>query len=146
MQVVQKAADIQEAISEGANSFLFTEYRYMGVFMVSVWGQGASSRIDVASGVITHSALCCLPSQVIMAVLIFALLGSITPEDGRTRADEVRNGLFSTVAFLLGAVTSIVSGYVGMKIATYANARTALEARKGIAPAFMCGGLRCVGI
>ena len=28
---------------------------------------------------------------------------------------------------------------LGMKIATYANARTALEARKGIAPAFMCG-------
>ena len=27
----------------------------------------------------------------------------------------------------------------GMKIATYANARTALEARKGVAPAFMCG-------
>lgn len=26
-----------------------------------------------------------------------------------------------------------------MKIATYANARTALEARKGMAPAFMCG-------
>ena len=26
-----------------------------------------------------------------------------------------------------------------MKIATYANARTALEARKGIAPAFMVG-------
>jgi inorganic pyrophosphatase len=35
VQVVQKAADIQEAISEGANSFLFTEYRYLGVFMVS---------------------------------------------------------------------------------------------------------------
>jgi hypothetical protein len=33
-QIVQKAADIQEAISEGANSFLFTEYKYMGVFMV----------------------------------------------------------------------------------------------------------------
>ncbi|WIA41962.1 hypothetical protein OEZ86_009266 [Tetradesmus obliquus] len=107
-EVVQKAADIQEAISEGANSFLFTEYRYMGVFMV------------------------------IMAVLIFALLGSITPEAGRTRADEVRNGLFSSIAFVLGAATSILSGYVGMKIATYANARTALEARKGIAPAFMC--------
>lgn len=34
VQVVQKAADIQDAISEGANSFLFTEYRYLGVFMV----------------------------------------------------------------------------------------------------------------
>jgi hypothetical protein len=83
-----------------------------------------------------------MPLQVIMAVLIFALLGSISPDDGRTRADEVRNGLFSTIAFVLGAATSILSGYVGMKIATYANARTALEARKGIAPAFMCGGLR----
>ena len=31
-----------------------------------------------------------------------------------------------------------MSGYLGMKIATFANARTAVEARKGIAPAFMC--------
>lgn len=74
-----------------------------------------------------------------MAVLIFALLGSVTPDGDRTRADEVKNGLFSMVAFVLGASTSILCGYLGMKIATYANARTAVEARKGIAPAFMCG-------
>ena len=42
---MQKAADIQEAIAEGANSFLYTEYKYMGVF------------------------------GVIMSVLIFTLLG-----------------------------------------------------------------------
>ena len=105
---MQKAADIQEAIAEGANSFLYTEYKYMGVF------------------------------GVIMSVLIFTLLGSIPPEDGRTRSDELRNGLFSMVAFILGAATSCLCGYLGMKIATYANARTALEARRGIAPAFMC--------
>ena len=34
LQIVQKAADLQEAISEGATSFLLTEYKYMGVFMV----------------------------------------------------------------------------------------------------------------
>ena len=51
------------------------------------------------------------------------------------------NGLFSTISFLLGASTSILSGYLGMKIATFANARTAAEARKGVAPAFMCGEL-----
>jgi inorganic pyrophosphatase len=46
-------------------------------------------------------------------------------------------GAFSTIAFLAGAATSMLSGYLGMTIATYANARTALEARKGVAPAFM---------
>lgn len=40
LQVVQKAADIQDAISEGANSFLWTEYKYLGVFMVSLRGAG----------------------------------------------------------------------------------------------------------
>lgn len=34
VQIMQKAADIQEAISEGAVSFLMTEYKYMAVFMV----------------------------------------------------------------------------------------------------------------
>jgi len=32
--VVTAAADIQDAISQGANSFLITEYRYLSVFMV----------------------------------------------------------------------------------------------------------------
>ncbi|MEW5298026.1 MAG: hypothetical protein WDW36_001190 [Sanguina aurantia] len=107
--VIRRAAEIQEAIREGANSFLFTEFSYMGVFIV------------------------------IMSVVIFSLLSIITPEEGsgRTQADERRNGLFSTVAFICGAITSIVCGYLGMAIATYANARTAIEARKGIAPAFI---------
>jgi hypothetical protein len=33
-QIVSKAADLMDAISEGATSFLITEYKYMGVFMV----------------------------------------------------------------------------------------------------------------
>ncbi len=36
VQIVQKAADLQDAISEGATSFLITEYKYMGVFMVRI--------------------------------------------------------------------------------------------------------------
>ncbi|CAL9186131.1 unnamed protein product [Musa hybrid cultivar] len=47
------------------------------------------------------------------------------------------NAVFRTVSFLLGAVTSVVSGFLGMKIATYANARTTLEARKGVGKAFI---------
>ena len=74
-----------------------------------------------------------------MAIAIFSLLSVVSPEGDRSKSDEMQSATFSTVAFLLGAVTSIGSGFLGMKIATYANARTALEARKGIAPAFMCG-------
>ena len=73
----------------------------------------------------------------------------LSSQDGFSRdwkaghAPALYNGVFSTVSFLLGATTSIVSGFLGMKIAVYANARTALEARKGIAPAFMCGECGC---
>ncbi|KAK1379262.1 H(+)-exporting diphosphatase [Heracleum sosnowskyi] len=43
----------------------------------------------------------------------------------------------SIVAFLLRALTSVLSGFLEMKIATYANARTTLEARKGVDKAFV---------
>ncbi|GMH40159.1 hypothetical protein BSKO_08063 [Bryopsis sp. KO-2023] len=114
-EVVQQVAEIQEAISVGATSFLATEYKYMSVFMV------------------------------IFSVIIFILLSaengfddffSMSKKNGSTPA--LLNGIFSTLSFLLGAGTSILSGYLGMKIATYANARTALEAKRGIAPGFMC--------
>lgn len=80
------------------------------------------------------------------SVVIFVLLSSEDgfqtkwheDDKGVLRAPALFNGTFSTIAFIIGAATSILSGYLGMAIATYANARTALEARKGIAPAFMC--------
>jgi Na+/H+-translocating membrane pyrophosphatase len=37
-EVVAKAAEIQEAIQDGASAFCTTEYKYMGVFMVSALG------------------------------------------------------------------------------------------------------------
>jgi len=120
-EVIRAAADIQDAISEGANSFLFTEYKYMAIFMA------------------------------VFAVIMFLFLGSNDKYSfkwsvndkscalGLTScAQSGTTALASVVSFLLGAATSIMSGYLGMKIATYANARTALEARKGVAPAFMC--------
>lgn len=35
LQVLDKVGQLQEAISEGATSFLTTEYKYMGIFSVS---------------------------------------------------------------------------------------------------------------
>jgi Na+/H+-translocating membrane pyrophosphatase len=37
----------------------------------------------------------------------------------------------SAFCFLVGGLTSIVSGYIGMMIAVQANSRTALSAQKG---------------
>ncbi|RRT79826.1 hypothetical protein BHE74_00022884 [Ensete ventricosum] len=127
--IVVKCAEIQKAISEGsspslaflvcyrATSFLFTEYQYVGVFMA------------------------------VFAVLIFLFLGSVegfstksqpcTYSKDKYCKPALANAVFSTVSFLLGAVTSVVSGFLGMKIATYANARTTLEARKGVGKAFI---------
>jgi len=38
--------------------------------------------------------------------------------------------LFTTISFVLGALTSIVSGYLGMKVAVYSNVRTTISAQK----------------
>ena len=40
---------------------------------------------------------------------------------------------FTTLSFVLGGVTSIVAGYIGMKIAVYSNARTAIQCSGGLA-------------
>jgi len=111
-EVLTKTADIQDAIAEGANSFLATEYKMVAYFAVGY------------------------------ACVIFILLATIEPGTNfdntqRTKADEVKMAGFTTIAFIVGAATSALCGFIGMRIAVYANARTALEARKGIAPAFM---------
>ncbi|KAJ8493688.1 hypothetical protein OPV22_015409 [Ensete ventricosum] len=115
--LVSKCAEIQSAISEEATSFLSTEYQYVGVFMVA------------------------------FAVLVFLFLGSV--EGFSTKAQPctyskdkyckpaLANAGFSTISFLLGTTTSLVSGFLGMKIVTNTNARTTLEARKGVGKAFI---------
>jgi Na+/H+-translocating membrane pyrophosphatase len=57
---------------------------------------------------------------VAFAVLIFL---TAEPEFGKG---------YTTAAFLIGSATSILSGYIGMKIATYTNVRTTKEAAEDI--------------
>ena len=45
--------------------------------------------------------------------------------------------MYTTLAFLIGAVTSTVSGYIGMQIATYTNTRVAYTAQFSLAEAFI---------
>jgi len=46
------------------------------------------------------------------------------------------SGVFSALAFVVGALTSVVSGYLGMRIAVYANSRTAIAAQTSFSAAF----------
>ncbi|CAN4096566.1 unnamed protein product [Withania somnifera] len=106
-----------------ATSFLFTEYQYVGVFMVA------------------------------FAILIFLFLSSVegfstknqacTYDSSKMCKPALATAVFSTISFWLGAVTSVISGFLGMKIATYANARNTLMARKDVCKAFIaafCSG------
>jgi K(+)-stimulated pyrophosphate-energized sodium pump len=50
---------------------------------------------------------------------------------------------YQAVAFVIGATTSALAGYIGMRVATAANSRTAHAARGGLIPALkvaFCGG------
>jgi Na+/H+-translocating membrane pyrophosphatase len=56
-------------------------------------------------------------------------------------------GALTTVAFILGAGTSILSGYIGMKVAVYANVRTTINCllnqgfKEGFNTAFRAGSV-----
>ena len=54
------------------------------------------------------------------------------------REDEAEwawtTGVLAGVSFVVGALTSIVSGYIGMLVAVYSNARCTVGATKGGAP------------
>jgi Na+/H+-translocating membrane pyrophosphatase len=44
---------------------------------------------------------------------------------------------YTTIAFLIGGFTSIVSGYIGMRIATFTNVRTTYECAEDIHKGFV---------
>lgn len=85
--VVMSVPQIAAAVSDGANAFLYAEYRWMGVFM-SVFG------------------------------LALLLLLGITTKNWAAAA-------LSCVAFFAGVITSVVCGFIGMRVAVYTNSCTA---------------------
>lgn len=87
-----KLLEVYHAIREGADSFLFAEYR-----------------------------ICC-----IFIVFFGAFVTVVTSRvDGEW--DWTKGGM-TAGAFVIGAVTSLISGYLGMKVAVFSNARTTVSA------------------
>jgi len=67
------------------------------------------------------------------AILLLLLLGLTSSQTGSA---AWTSATLSTLAFIVGAMTSILCGYIGMAIAVYSNTRTALSARNGWGAAF----------
>jgi len=66
-------------------------------------------------------------------VIAFGLLVFLLISWGNADADGkwgFKEGGFTALSFVLGAITSMVSGYLGMKVAVYSNVRTTISAQK----------------
>ena len=68
----------------------------------------------------------------IMAVVIFLFLD-------HPKTEAINEAPWTALAFVLGSSISILAGFIGMKIATKANVKTANAAQKSLSKAFEIG-------
>lgn len=88
--------------------------------------------------------ICCIFTVLFGIVLFF--MSSAGFDDEQDAASKWLSGFFTTVAFMLGAFTSMLSGWIGMRVAVFSNARTTIMAQEkewapGFNTAFRAGGV-----
>jgi len=114
--IIDKVNRVYKAIKDGANAFLWAEYKYMFIFIV------------------------------LFDILIFLLVGS-AKNCGTIRftnnmlINQTGNcwfkGLFTAISFTVGSLSSMLAGFIGMRIAVFTNARTTISAQKSWNKAFL---------
>ena len=95
-----------------------------------------TAKFKEISGAISEGAMAFLAQEykyVGLFALAFAGLMLVSLDDAAT---PINDGLFSSIAFLSGAFTSSLCAFLGMKIATAGNVRTAVRAQTSISEAF----------
>jgi len=84
--------------------------------------------IDGATSFLKVEYTCCGVFCVLFAAVIYFLV---------SWGSDSTQGALTAAAFVVGALTSMICGYLGMMIATFSNARTTLSAKNGgYTPAF----------
>ena len=125
-EIIQKVGRL---IQEGAMAFLRREYMILAVFVAVV-------------------------TVVIAALIDFNITDNVTvAATNEAIQDRFGTGPWTAIAYVLGAIGSGLAGFIGMRIATQGNTRTATAAMEGLNPAlrvaFRTGtvmGLTVVGI
>lgn len=95
------------------------------------------ARLKEISGAISEGAMAFLSQEykyVAGFVAVFAVLIAFVLDNAETA--HVNEGLYSSAAFIIGAVISSVCAFLGMRIATQGNVRTTIAATKSITDAF----------
>ncbi len=94
------------------------------------------SRLKEISEAIAEGAMAFLKREYRILALfmgLFAIIIALTVNDSHV---NFKTGIYSAVCFIIGAGASVLSGFIGMKIATKGNVRTAAAARKSLPAAF----------
>lgn len=94
------------------------------------------SKFKEISGAIAEGAMAFLSREykyVAAFSIGFAVFMTLALDHAGT---ELNEGLYSAIAFLIGAATSSASAFMGMKIATIGNIRTTIKARNNLSDAF----------
>jgi len=96
-----------------------------------------ADRLKYIHGAIADGAMAFLKQEYkVLAIFmaVFAAIIAILIDDSHT--PDIREGIYTAIAFLFGGIVSIAAGYVGMKVATQGNARTTVSAKKDISTAY----------
>jgi K(+)-stimulated pyrophosphate-energized sodium pump len=112
----KEMTDISDAIHEGAMAYITRQFRTIAVIVVP------------------------------LAIVVFLTSTKIEKDGGEVALSFVQSGLFRTLSFLVGAVSSAAIGFLGMWLATKANVRTTAAAVRSdfgaaFAVAFRTGGV-----
>ena len=96
-----------------------------------------AERLKFIHGAIAKGAMAFLKQEYKFLTIFMVSFGAVIAvliDD--THTPDVREGIYTAIAFLFGGAISIASGYIGMKVATKGNARTTVSAKKDISHAF----------
>ncbi|RME92663.1 MAG: sodium-translocating pyrophosphatase [Candidatus Hydrogenedentota bacterium] len=126
-------------------------YALFTAFRLLKRSEGTDEMVKIASAIREGADAFLKKQYMSVAIFVVIVAGALAYLYGTD--PNLQYGIYAPIAFVTGAVTSGLAGYIGMKIATRANARTAWAAKEslntGLRVAFSSGsimGMTVVGL